>query len=107
MEQVLINLLDNALAVTPPGARVTANVATVGGDLVFSVRDRGPGIPAAERARIFEPFHTTKTRGTGLGLALVRRIVDLHGGAIEVRDAPGGGAIFSIELPARRPDAHP
>ncbi len=102
VEQVLINLLDNALAVTPPGARVTARVVTVGDDLVFSVQDRGPGISPGERERIFEPFHTTKTRGTGLGLALVKRIVDLHGGTIEVHDAPGGGAIFSIRLPAQR-----
>jgi len=66
---------------------------------VFTVRDHGPGVPAAERARIFEPFHTTKTRGTGLGLAVASRIVELHGGRIDVLDAAGGGALFRVHLP--------
>jgi two-component system sensor histidine kinase HydH len=99
MQQVLINLLDNALAVTPDGAKVSASVAADGGELVYAVRDHGPGVPVPERARIFEPFHTTKIRGTGLGLAVARRIVELHGGRIEVDDAPGGGALFRVRLP--------
>jgi two-component system sensor histidine kinase HydH len=100
IEETLINLLDNALAVTPPGGRVQARVAAGdGGQLVFAVADQGPGIAADERDQIFEPFHTTKTRGTGLGLAVAKRIVDLHGGQIGVSDAPGGGAIFTVVLP--------
>jgi two-component system sensor histidine kinase HydH len=100
MEQVLVNLLSNALAVTPKGAAVSANVARFGDELVYAVRDRGPGVPASERAQIFEPFHTTRVRGTGLGLAVARRIVELHRGHIEVDDAPDGGAVFRVHIPA-------
>jgi signal transduction histidine kinase len=99
MEQVLINLIDNALKVTPPEERVSVEIGRVGAELFYAVRDRGPGVPAAERARIFEPFHTTNVRGTGLGLAVVRRIVELHGGRIEVSDAPSGGAVFRVFIP--------
>ena len=100
IEQVLINLIENALAVTPPALKVqVAASAERDGALVFTVRDHGPGVPRTERARIFEPFHTTKTRGTGLGLAVASRIVELHGGRIDVLDAIGGGAVFRVSLP--------
>jgi two-component system, NtrC family, sensor histidine kinase HydH len=99
LERVLGNLLDNA-AQAAPGAPVQAWVRSDGRRLVFEVRDRGPGVPVDERARIFEPFHTTRTRGTGLGLAVTRRIVEQHGGTIEVLDAPGGGACFRVSLPS-------
>jgi two-component system sensor histidine kinase HydH len=99
MEQVLINLLENAMDATKNGQKVSAAVEARGRELVYVVRDRGPGVPPAERARIFEPFHTTKLRGTGLGLAVVRRIVELHGGRVEVDDAPGGGAEFRVRIP--------
>jgi two-component system, NtrC family, sensor histidine kinase HydH len=101
MEQVLINLLENALSVTPAPGKIIARVTGDDGQLCYSVQDLGPGIPAAERPRIFEPFHTTKTHGTGLGLAVSRRIVELHGGRIDVGDAPGGGAILTVRLPRR------
>jgi two-component system sensor histidine kinase HydH len=102
IEQVLINLIENALEVTPTALKVQAEAsADRGGALIFTVRDHGPGVPPAERARIFEPFHTTKTRGTGLGLAVASRIVELHGGRIDVLDADGGGALFRVYLPAR------
>jgi two-component system sensor histidine kinase HydH len=100
MEQVLINLLDNALKVTPDDKQVVAEVRRSGGHLLYAVRDHGPGVPESERARIFEPFHTTGVRGTGLGLAVARRIVELHGGHIEVEDAPEGGAVFRVLIPA-------
>jgi two-component system sensor histidine kinase HydH len=100
LRQVLVNLLENALSVTPAAERVVVTIAYDGG-LVLTVRDHGPGIPMADRARVFEPFFTTKTRGTGLGLAVARRIVELHGGTIDVDDAPGGGALFRVYLPAR------
>jgi len=103
LERVLGNLLDNA-AQAAPGAKVEARVHGDARRLVFEVRDHGPGVPAEERARIFEPFHTTRTRGTGLGLAVTRRIVEQHGGTIEVLDAPGGGACFRVTLP---PDPDP
>ncbi len=100
MEQVLVNLLDNAIRVTPAGERVVAEVAQSEGELRYSVRDRGPGVPPSDRARIFDPFHTTSVRGVGLGLAVARRIVELHGGRIEVDDAPDGGAVFRVHIPA-------
>lgn len=105
LERVLGNLLDNA-AQAAPEATVHARVHGDARRLVFEVRDHGPGIPLEERARIFEPFHTTRTRGTGLGLAVTQRIVEQHGGTIEVLDAPGGGACLRVTLPAS-PDAAP
>ena len=101
MHQVLTNMLDNALAVTSPPDRVQVTASFGDGCLVFTVRDRGPGVPATERQQIFEPFHTTKTRGTGLGLAVAKRIVEMHGGSVNVRDADGGGALFRICVPGR------
>jgi two-component system sensor histidine kinase HydH len=99
VEQVLVNLLDNALAASPEGRKVEAAVRVSGGQLVFTVRDHGDGIPAGEEAQIFEPFHTTKARGTGLGLSVARRVVELHQGAITAGTHPEGGAIFTIALP--------
>ena len=64
------------------------------------MRDDGPGVPAALREQIFTPFFTTREKGTGLGLAFVREIVRDHGGDVVVRDAPGGGSVFSFDLPA-------
>jgi len=99
IEQVLINLLENALAVTPEGMQVEAQALREGDALVYTVRDHGPGVPTSERTRIFEPFHTTKLRGTGLGLPVAKRIVELHRGRINVVDAVGGGAQFRVYLP--------
>lgn len=100
MHQVLTNVLENALAVTAPPDRVQVAAFRRNGNLVFTVRDRGPGVPDIERLQIFEPFHTTKTRGTGLGLAVAKRIVEMHGGSIDVHDAEGGGAVFRVCVPA-------
>jgi two-component system sensor histidine kinase HydH len=100
IQQVLTNLIENALAVTPDDRQVEVRVAREDDTLVYAVRDHGPGVLPAERARIFEPFHTTKLRGTGLGLAVAKRIADLHRGNIEVLDAPGGGTEFRVLLPS-------
>jgi two-component system sensor histidine kinase HydH len=99
MGQALANLLHNAVQASPPGSVAHAAVRRDGDALVVEVRDAGPGVPPAERERIFEPFHTTRVRGTGLGLAVARRIVELHGGTIDVGDAPGGGALFRVRVP--------
>lgn len=96
MRGALTNIIENAVHAGPPVAVV---VAVVRGRLVVDISDRGPGVPVADRARIFEPFHTAKTTGTGLGLAVARRIVEAHRGTIAVGDAPGGGAVFHIEIP--------
>src|SRR5450631_3557316 len=84
---------------------LAARVITLPGDpeggvgVRIEVRDDGPGVPAALREQIFTPFFTTREKGTGLGLAFVREIVRDHGGDVVVRDAPGGGSVFSFELP--------
>jgi signal transduction histidine kinase len=99
LQQALVNLLDNALQATPAGLHVEATATQEDSDLVFYVRDHGPGVPPADRARIFEPFFTTRFQGTGLGLAIAKRIVEMHGGQIAVDSALGGGALFTIRVP--------
>jgi two-component system sensor histidine kinase HydH len=105
MRQVLCNLLRNALEASPSGGQVLATVRSEGRELLFSVRDFGKGIRAADLERIFEPFYTTRAQGTGLGLPIARRLVALHGGSITADNAPDGGAIFCIRLPAVAPAA--
>ena len=97
-QQVLVNLLDNAVAVSD-GALVELRVAVEDGELRFDVRDCGPGVAPEDRDAIFEPFRTTKARGAGLGLAVSRRIVEAHGGAIEIVDTDRG-ALFRVRIPA-------
>ncbi|MCB9879049.1 MAG: hybrid sensor histidine kinase/response regulator [Planctomycetes bacterium] len=99
-EQVLVNLLTNAVHASPRGGLVDVRIE-LGSQLRMVVRDRGPGVPEETRARIFEPFWTTKSvgLGTGLGLAVVEAIVGSHGGHVEVADAPGGGAAFTASWP--------
>jgi two-component system sensor histidine kinase HydH len=99
VRQALVNVLRNALEASPDGARVSASAETDGTALVFRIRDHGPGLPAGDPERLFEPFHTTRVQGTGLGLAVARRIAELHGGAVTARTHPGGGAEFCIVIP--------
>jgi two-component system sensor histidine kinase HydH len=99
LQQALSNLIRNALEASPDGSRVAATVGLDGERLAFVIRDRGTGLPAEDAARLFEPFHTTRVQGTGLGLAVVRRIVELHGGRVTARTHPGGGAEFRIVIP--------
>ncbi len=97
LQRALANLLDNAADASDQPVEATA--AASPGGLAFTVRDHGPGVPAADRERVFEAFVTGKSQGTGLGLAVARRIVELHGGRLTVEDAPGGGALFRVEIP--------
>lgn len=96
--QVLTNLLVNALEAAPSGP-VTATATVVDGRLVYRVRDRGPGLPAGGFARLTEPFTTTRVKGTGLGLAVAARLVALHGGTLDGRTHPDGGAEVIATLP--------
>jgi signal transduction histidine kinase len=114
---VLLNLLSNAVKFTPEGGRVEVRatpLATDGtapgpGGVVVSVRDSGIGIAPADQAVIFEEFrqvgsdYARKREGTGLGLALARRLVELHGGRLSVESAVGQGSTFTFTLPERRP----
>jgi signal transduction histidine kinase len=100
----LRNLVENALLASPPGETVELCVAHAGqSGVTLEVRDRGPGVPEADRARIFEPFwRNTAGRhgGTGLGLAIVAETMTLHCGTVTVETRRGGGAIFRLMLPA-------
>jgi two-component system sensor histidine kinase HydH len=99
LRQVLTNVLRNALQASPVEAKVDASVSLIGERLVFEVRDRGEGIPRGQEEAIFEPFHTGKVHGTGLGLAVARSVVERHGGMISAANHPEGGAVFRIAIP--------
>jgi signal transduction histidine kinase len=99
LQGVLINVLTNACQAMPGGGTVTIATRRDGGVARITVDDTGPGIPEDGRESVFRPFYTTKERGTGLGLAFARKIVEAHGGAIRAEAGPGGGARLAIELP--------
>ena len=99
LRQVLINLFENAAELD--GGPIEARVTRADRGLAIEVRDHGPGIAEPDLPHLFEPFFTRRTRGTGLGLAVAKRLVDLHGGTIEADNAPDGGARFRITLPRR------
>lgn len=107
MDQVLNNLISNAVKYSHPGTRVDVSVALADGHARLSVKDEGQGIPADEQAELFEPFHQTSVRATegekstGLGLAITQRIVAGHSGRIWVESEEGVGSTFHVELPAR------
>jgi signal transduction histidine kinase len=95
-------------AKTPaPRLSVAVGENLAGTEAWLRVRDSGPGIPAEHRARLFDPFFTAKDGGTGLGLALAKKIVDAHGGTIEVGGEAGRGAEFVVSLPKAPPAAEP
>jgi signal transduction histidine kinase len=97
--QALLNLMLNGIAHSPQDSTVTVEAHANGGGVEILVRDRGPGIAPADRQRIFEPFYTTRSGGTGLGLSVVRHIAREHGWQVSVGDAPGGGAEFKLVIP--------
>jgi len=106
LEQILVNLLSNAIRHSPGGATITVHVAADADRVSFRVVDRGPGIPLEEQARIFEPFERFDTQsgiGTGLGLPVSRRLAEVLGGQLGVDSRPGEGASFVLALPARPP----
>lgn len=99
--QALRNLVANAIAVQPSGGRVLVRARVAVDDLLLEVEDAGPGIPSEHLRRIADPFFTTRAEGTGLGLALVHAIAQLHGGALEIdrQRSPLGGARVRIRIP--------
>ena len=108
LEQVFINLLENAIKYAPPGSLIEVAAAAGSREMVIEVADRGPGVPPAEQGRIFEKFYRTQPAregGVGLGLTICRGIVEAHGGRIWVENRTGGGAAFrfALPLPAEQP----
>lgn len=110
LRHILANLVSNAVKYSPPGAEVEVSVRRDGEEAVFEIRDRGIGIPEADQVRLFEAFHRAsnvgETPGSGLGLLIVKRCLDLHGGSIRVQSRAGEGTTFLVVLPLFAAD-HP
>ncbi len=104
VQQILVNLLGNAIKFSPPSSRVALSLHFDGPVAVYSVRDQGPGVPPDERSLIFEPFHRAagaeRIVGTGLGLPIARDLARRMGGDLDVTSAAGSGAAFVVALPA-------
>jgi signal transduction histidine kinase len=109
LRQIVLNLLDNATKFGPRGQTVRLTVEQADHRARIAVEDQGPGIPIADRERIWSPYvrlrreKSAANEGSGIGLAVVRELAQLHGGSAVVQDAPGGGARFVIELPVAAP----
>lgn len=106
VERLVYNLVLNAVQASPPGAAVTVKTRPVDESVEIAVIDRGCGIEPQHLENIFNPFFTTKPDGVGLGLAIVSKIVDEHGGKMAVESEPGKGSAFRVYLPLRRPHPH-
>ncbi len=107
IEQVLINLIENALRYTPTGTNIDINVETLQQQVKIAVADYGPGIPQGQEKHLFEKFYQANKEGAqsgvGLGLTICRAIVEAHGGSIGVHNKPEGGAVFTFNLPNDQP----
>jgi len=106
IRQVVDNLLSNAIKYSPPGSTIAVEIGAVDGSIVLEVRDKGPGIPEAERDKLFKDFGRTSVRptggekSTGLGLAICRKIVEAHNGTIMAENLPERGCVFRVTLPS-------
>jgi two-component system sensor histidine kinase KdpD len=115
MDQVLTNLIENAVRYTPPESPIDVYAERQDSHIVISVADRGPGIPTADLERVFDKFYrvlpkkgTTKhPTGSGLGLAVSKGLVEAHGGQIWAKQREGGGTVFSLTLPVTVPEKIP
>ena len=105
LTQVVLNLVLNAVDATAPGGHITISARHEGGWVELSVADDGRGIALADRCRLFQPYFTTKPRGTGLGLFVSRQVAEELGGSLSYRTEPGHGTTFTVRLPAAAPPA--
>ena len=101
LEQVVVNVLKNAVEASPEGGRIEIVTSFEGGVVRIKIKDSGSGVPDPDREKIFEPFFSTKKGGTGLGLCISQAIVKEHGGRMWLESPLGGGAAFGIDLPVR------
>jgi signal transduction histidine kinase len=99
LRRAVVNLVRNAVEAAPAASEVTAAARAVDGEVVIEVADRGPGLSEQARASLFRPFFTTKEKGTGLGLALAKKVADVHGGALSLDPREGGGTVARLVLP--------
>jgi two-component system sensor histidine kinase KdpD len=105
IEQAIYNILENAVKHSPTGSTIRLDAAVTDGQLIIDIRDKGPGIPVAERERVFDMFYTLNRRdrhsaGTGLGLAICKGMIGAHGGDVQILDNDEGmGCLFRIKLP--------
>lgn len=107
LKQATLNVVNNAIEAMANGGKLELGVAHEGGNAVLRVSDQGPGIPPAIRDKIFNLYFTTKHRGSGIGLAMTFRIVQLHNGAIELDSEPGRGTTFRMRFPEPEPASTP
>jgi len=104
LQQVILNLLQNALEAAaddrwPPRRTVNVTCERVDHQACVRIEDSGPGLPPGREESVFEAFFTTKENGMGMGLSIVRSIVEAHGGTVQARNRRGGGAVFEVHLP--------
>ena len=102
IEQVLLNLLDNAIKYTPSGTAIEIAACPTSEGVTIEIADHGPGIHSGDEGKIFNKFYRSNmndSSGVGLGLAICKGIIEAHGGTIQARNCPTGGAVFSITLP--------
>lgn len=105
LHQACLNLVLNAIDAMPDGGLIHASVSATHETVSLTIRDEGPGVPEAIRPEVFNPFFTTKAKGTGLGLAKVQTVAEAHGGTVTCVCEPGRGAAFTVTLPRARPGA--
>ena len=99
LEQVLINILLNAIYYSPQEATIEISTKTVRNDIVLTISDQGPGIQTEDKEKLFQPFYTTKSSGSGLGLSIARNIIKAHHGKVDFYNNANGGTSFEIYLP--------
>src|SRR5205085_4623636 len=107
LKQALFNLISNAIKFTPAGGSIRLEARRDAGELILAVTDTGVGIPAADQERVFEKFERgnphARESGAGLGLSLVKSLIELHGGSVSIESRPSAGPTILCHLPATRP----
>jgi signal transduction histidine kinase len=107
LTQALLNVMINAIQAVERKGRVEVSAAVLEGRVCVAVADNGPGVPADKLASIFDPYFTTKSEGSGLGLWIAQQIVVAHGGSLQAQNRASGGAVLTMRLPLKTPQQHP